>query len=801
MIGIQDVHEHLLPGIFGKTSIYIAFGAAVLSMVLYISGLGRARAENKLISRIAGASFGLSTLAVITACGLLFWLIKQHYYEYNYVWQYSSNDLPVQYLVSCFWAGKEGSLLIWALWTSLIGTVLIFVSGHNKKPVMLVFSFVLAFLAAMIAGIDIRDFHLGTSPFALLRDMPEYASYSLFARSDYLSFITDGNGLNPLLRNPWMATHPPALFLGYAAALVPYAFAFASIVNKDKTNWQKTALPWALFSITALGAGLILGGAWAYEDLTFGGFWAWDPVENASLVPWLLLVACLHFILTSRVNRQTVASARIFSLLPFIFVLYSAWLTRSGVLKDTSAHSFGGNGTSGGYLVMMAIMFIIPLIISIFNRVPQQEKKKETPFSREFFMFIGAVILVLSAFQVIFTTSLPVLNRISGSNFALPSDPADFYNRWQMIFAIGATLLIALSQFLSYGKNDGRKFLKRMAFSGLIAFMLAVSAAYFILHSLPFGIFAFFIFFAIVSSLDMILRLYRHLANPAAALTHAGFGVFLLGVLITFSNREVVSRNEQLSQKGIKVMSDTQMLIRGQIKQCGEDYISYSGRKQDNSTVSYQLDFLEKRNGSYFYKFSLFPAVEISESMGRAFVPDTRHLPAGDVFTYLTDAGVVTDEYTLTQSFELQRGVPVKTARMMITADSLKWTLTPDSACTVWFTAVNAGGKTYNSSASLTLANDEQQLKPADISDLGVRIMVSRDENKRLNADIYTENVDFVTIKVIHFPYIALMWTGVIITFAGLLLAMFRRIRKQFSVKDTKVDEPLDEHTGNDVEQ
>ncbi|MEI6765521.1 MAG: cytochrome c biogenesis protein CcsA [Bacteroidota bacterium] len=801
MIGISDVHEHLLPGIIGKTAIYAAMGAALLSMVLYIVGSNKEHAEKKWLTRLADAFFGLNTLAVLTAAGILFWLLKQHFYEYNYVWQYSSNELPLKYIISCFWAGKEGSLLIWALWTAIIGMILMFTSGQYKKPVMIVFSLVQVFLCLMVAGIDVGSIIIGTSPFALLRDMPAYADYALFARSDYLSFITDGNGLNPLLRNPWMATHPPALFLGYAAALVPYAFAFASIVIKDKTGWQKTALPWALFSITALGAGLILGGAWAYEDLTFGGFWAWDPVENASLVPWLLLVAGLHFILTSKVNRQTVSTARIFSILPFIFVLYSAWLTRSGVLKDTSAHSFSESGASSGYLVMMGLLFIIPLIIALLNRVPGHEKKKETPFSREFFMFIGAVILVLSAFQVIFTTSLPVMNRISGSNLALPPDPVSFYNGWQMMFAVAACLLLVLSQFLTYGKNDLKRLMKRIAFSVVIALVITMPVAILMLHSLAYGIFSFFILFTIIGSLDMMLRLHRHLGNPAAALTHTGFGIFLMGVLITFSGKYVVSQNEQLTQKGVKVMSETMILVKGQVKQCGDEYVSYSGRVTENSTVHYQLDFLEKKGNDYFFKYSLFPAIEISETMGKAFVPDTRHFIDRDVFTYLTDAGIVDEEYKLLQTFEVERGVPFSAAHVMITADSIQWTMTPDSTCNVWLSVVNAGGKLVTGKASFVLTKEDLVSTPADFPETGLRIVLGRDEGKKLKTDIYTQNVDFVSVKVVHFPYIAMMWMGVVLIFAGLLFAIFRRIKKARTANMAHSDKPLDEQTGHDVEQ
>lgn len=136
------------------------------------------------------------------------------------------------------------------------------------------------------------------------------------------------------------------LFMGYATAIFPYAFAFASLVQGDKRYWLKPVLPWMLLTIGLLGTGLLLGGAWAYQSLTFGGFWAWDPVENASLVPWMVLVAALHYMLLSYKRDKYYYGTYIFTFLGFIMVVYASYLTRSGVLGETSVHAFGDDGRS-----------------------------------------------------------------------------------------------------------------------------------------------------------------------------------------------------------------------------------------------------------------------------------------------------------------------------------------------------------------------------------------------------------------------------------------------------------------------
>ena len=155
-----------------------------------------------------------------------------------------------------------------------------------------------------------------------------------------MSSIKDGNDLNPLLQNYWMVIHPPVLFMGFASTIVPFAFAIAGLWKKKFGEWTKPALPWALFSAAVFGVGIMMGAMWAYESLTFGGYWAWDPVENASLVPWLILVSGIHTLLIYKHTGHSLRATHIFFILVFGFILYSTFLTRTGILGDTSVHAF-----------------------------------------------------------------------------------------------------------------------------------------------------------------------------------------------------------------------------------------------------------------------------------------------------------------------------------------------------------------------------------------------------------------------------------------------------------------------------
>jgi cytochrome c-type biogenesis protein CcmF len=190
---------------------------------------------------------------------------------------------------------------------------------------------------------------MGSNPFILLRDsgvldnapaLHMNMDVTQALKPDYMQSIKDGNDLNPLLQNYWMVIHPPVLFMGFASTIVPFAFVIAGLWKKKFGEWTKPALPWALFSAAIFGVGIMMGAMWAYESLTFGGYWAWDPVENASLVPWLILISGIHTVLIYKHSGHSLRAAHLFFILSFGFVLYSTFLTRSGILGETSVHAF-----------------------------------------------------------------------------------------------------------------------------------------------------------------------------------------------------------------------------------------------------------------------------------------------------------------------------------------------------------------------------------------------------------------------------------------------------------------------------
>ena len=370
--------------------------------------------------------------------------------------------MPKRYTLACFWEGQEGSFLLWTFWQVVIGNVLIRTSKQWEAPVMSTLSLVQAFLASMLLGFYIWGEKIGSNPFILLRQTPEFSNIPLFQMPDYVTRL-DGRGLNPLLQNYWMTIHPPTLFLGFASTIVPFVYAIAGLWKKKYGEWQAAVLPWAFFGIMILGTGILMGGAWAYESLSFGGFWAWDPVENASLIPWLTFVGTGHILIIYKARKQGALSTFIFPIITFILVLYSTFLTRSGILGNTSVHAFTDLGLSGQLLVYLLFFILISIILIVVNysKLPKAAQEEEL-WSREFWMFLGALVLVMSCMQIIVTTSIPVSNKLFGLNQAPPVDRIGFYNRWQIPFAIIVTLLVAIGLFFKFKTTNMKEFIKNL---------------------------------------------------------------------------------------------------------------------------------------------------------------------------------------------------------------------------------------------------------------------------------------------------------------------------------------------------
>ena len=549
---------HYFIGDLGHFFVITSFVAALASAFSYFSGTVAATLERKNFWRQNGmVSFYTHAVSVIGVCVTLFLIIANHYFEYHYAYSYSDSKLPDHYLVSTFWNGQEGSFLLWMFWQAALGIVIIHTNKFWEGPVMTVFALVQAFLSSMILGVVLPglDFRIGSSPFVLLREVMHDAPI-FKTQPDFIP--AEGNGLNPLLQNYWMVIHPPTLFLGFAATLVPFSYCIAGLWLKRYREWVRPALPWALFAGAVLGLGILMGGYWAYETLNFGGYWNWDPVENAVYVPWLILIAAIHTMITYKNSETALKASMILVIAVFVFILYATFLTRSGIMGDASVHSFTDLGLSGQLLIYLFFFLFVAVVFLVirWRKIPTTEKEVST-YSREFWIFIGTLVLCLMGFQVIMATSIPVFNSVvnafgGSSNMAPPPDQIGYYTKFQLWFAIIVAILSGVGQFFWWKKIEPRQIGKELLLPFLIALVVFVIVLQVVIYQ--FGtesiknpgylLILFAGIFTVAANAKILFGLLK--TSPGlsgGAVAHIGIGLMLVGIMFSSGYSKVVSLN------------------------------------------------------------------------------------------------------------------------------------------------------------------------------------------------------------------------------------------------------------------
>jgi len=540
---------HYFIGNLGHLFVITSFVTSLISVFAYFKSQYAVGEEKEQWLKNARISFYAHGLAVLGVVASLFIIIYNHYFEYHYAYSHSDSRLPLHYLISTFWNGQEGSFLLWIFWQALLGVVLINTQREWEAPVMVVFGLVQAFLASMILGVVIPfiEIKLGSSPFILLRDAIDDPIFKL--QPDFIP--KDGSGLNPLLQNYWMVIHPPTLFLGFALTLVPFSFCIAGLWLKKYTEWIKPALPWALLNGGVLGLGILMGGYWAYETLNFGGYWNWDPVENAVYVPWLVLIASIHTMITYKNSKAALKSSIILNIAVFVLILYSTFLTRSGILGDASVHSFTDLGLSGQLLIYLLFFTVAAVLLSIFRwkEIPTSEKESSV-YSREFWIFLGAATLCLSGFQVIIPTSFPVINEVASwfgadLRLAVPGDQVQYYSKFQLWFAAAIALISGTGQFFWWKRMEKEKVKKEIVppiLISLVLFALIIVVAK--VYTPSYLVLTLAGVFIVVSNIKVLASVFK--VNPSlsgGALAHIGIGMMLIGVMFSSGYSKVVSLN------------------------------------------------------------------------------------------------------------------------------------------------------------------------------------------------------------------------------------------------------------------
>ena len=654
MASIQYIGETLWPGHLGHICIILSFVSALFTALAAYMHLKQKSTQTNDWGRLCRVSYSLHSVATFTLIALIFYVMGNSMYEYSYVHEQVSDELPMKYIFSAFWAGQEGSFLLWMFWHAVLG--MIFVVKNDKWTPQILFSLGLieAFLASMLLGIHIpllgEEYKIGSNPTLLIRDVIDAP---IFATADYLTQI-EGKGLNPLLQNYWMTIHPPVLFLGFASTAIPFAFAIGSLLTRDYRSWLVPGLKWALFSAFILGTGILMGAAWAYEALTFGGYWAWDPVENASLVPWIIIVAGVHTNLIARNTGYSVRATYAFYLLTFILIVYSTFLTRSGILGETSAHAFTEMGLEWQLVAFITFFILQSLYFYLTRRSAIPTKVKEEAFtSREFWMLIGSLVLFFSATLITVSTSLPVYNTVReavwepGFIGKVIEDPIEHYNKYQLWIGVFVALLSGTSQFLRYGARNWNSYRKKFGMHIGISLLIAAALSYplyLTFHDRLWQHLAltFAGVFAISSNLDYLISVLKgNLKAGAAVVSHMGFGILIFGTLYSGLNKEAITK-DPFAQAGItnsRNLNTNVTLIKNSPIPVNDYWIEYRGDSIEGNLKKFDLTFtkVDDKNKK-IEEFTVRPSAIYDTKFSKisAWNPDTKHYWNKDIFTLIS---------------------------------------------------------------------------------------------------------------------------------------------------------------------
>jgi cytochrome c-type biogenesis protein CcmF len=491
--------------LLGNLFLGLALLSALFSALFFLWGAKR----NEKFLGMGRKIYYLFFFFVFLASAYLMYLFLTHNFKVEYVHDYSSSALPWFYLVSAFWAGQEGSFLLWLFLGSLLGIFIFSSKGKTKLDIYQGYTMFFYLLVQMFLLILL----LKKSPFSLLPDSP-----------------LEGRGLNPLLQDFWMVIHPPVVFIGYAAIAVPFAYALAVLVENRYEGWTRLVLPWVGFSSLSLGAGIFLGSYWAYKVLGWGGYWGWDPVENASLIPWLSSIALMHGLLSEKTKGGMRRTNLILAILSFLLILYGTFLVRSGVLGKFSVHSFTDLGISA-YLMWFMILFAllsIGLFIFRLSHIPSIHAAKNI-LSSEFSISVAIIFICVSALLVLLGTSSPLITSIFGpaSNVGIT-----FYLRTLIPLTIIVALVLGFAPFLSWNKTSWNELVKKVWLPLSLASLLTILAFVLKVHFPIYLVLVFVALLALVSNLFIFIkRGKRGLRFAGGYLTHLGVGLLLLGII------------------------------------------------------------------------------------------------------------------------------------------------------------------------------------------------------------------------------------------------------------------------------
>lgn len=803
----------------GSIALTLALAFSIISMVMYF--LNYRGYKNTLnFGRIA--YHGMAVL-VIVASVLLWQAILTHQYQYKYIYGYSNNSLKTGFLLASFWGGQEGSFMLWLLLTSIVGIILQSYTsrrGDLEPRVMAVFTLATSFLLVMVSPWFKNPFeyiwmepqflkieHLNSQLFNLpfiqqffftdqssnqgfIRIDSEFVSLLKQAGVSVNQFIIDGKGLNPQLLNFWMQIHPPILFTGFSMATVPFAFAIAALMKNDYKDWVKQAFPWMLAGMGILGLGIMLGGYWAYEMLGWGGYWAWDPVENSSLIPWLVGVAGIHTLLVQRKTQAQGGIGKyaktnlILCVMTYVLVLYSTFLTRSGVLGDASVHSFVDPGM---IIYLFLILFIgtfvvlgVGMIAFRWKTLNEKVEESESILSRELALFTAMIVLIASAIIILVGTSAPIFGQ---------SVDTLFYNEMHLPLAIIIMLLNGLSLLIKWKKSGADELIKKSVFAvaGAIVFTLllvifgGVNNVMIILLSLTTS-------FALIINLDIAVKIVRGNRKMLGAyVAHTGIALFILGVIgsAVYSDQVDIKleKGKTASAFGYDMTFTEIYPIENNTKWALNVDVKKGNSAHKMTPVMYMSDF----NNSLVREPAILSLLTKDIYLSPiGYDPGTQTGDQSSAHNHISLEKGGSTEFDGAKITFVRFDLGEETMKAMSEGKDFQMGAVLQIEKDGKSTEVELFRKSVSGNVEFTsFSSDEMNLK-IDLINLtagNVEIALSKaDGTGESETNIQTKSNEVLTITASIKPFINLVWAGVVIMVAGFFISMARRLKESMVI-------------------
>ncbi|HEX2787622.1 MAG TPA: cytochrome c-type biogenesis CcmF C-terminal domain-containing protein [Ignavibacteria bacterium] len=755
----------------GKILIYSAFIASIISIFSFFKvHFG----YNKYLR--AGRTFFLITVTcIIFASALLMYLILTHQYQYAYIWEHSNGELQLPLLISTFYAGQEGSFMLWTFMTAVIGIILLnYVSkGNRLEPqVMFMYGLVLAFLAFIL---------ILKSPFLYIWDK--------WPGEVDIGFMPEqGKGLNPLLQNFWMSIHPPTLFLGFASLAVPFSFAIATLMKNKYNEWINYSMPWLLFSGGILGLGIMMGGYWAYGVLGWGGYWAWDPVENSSFIPWLITVAAVHTMVAQKRTGGFKKTNLILCILAFLLVLYSTFLTRSGILGDSSVHSFVDPGFEVYITLLVFIgLFLIISVVAIIYRLKELKSlslNQNKLLTRESALFVGAITLCAAATVIFAGTSWPI--------FSKGSVDGAFYNKMNLPLAIMIALINGISLLLKWKTSDDKNFFKGLIFPLSLSVVITVVLVFIGVQDFLIALFACSALFAFFINAQIIARIFKKNWSLAGAyIAHIGIALVFLGIIASARYSEEENISLELNKP----------------KEAFGYTLTYIGASPfedpDNKTdVKYHFNVLVEKDGK---EMVLKPIMYFSQfSDGVMKNPDIANFYTKDL--YLSPMGLeVPEQFSQEELHDIKKGGELKMGDLTINFIDFDFGNTQKGGKEMQegnFTVgammkVSDSKYTENLSPKIVYKEGNPEYEPAIITGNDNYIFyftkmnvpqgeeeasatIAVVDKRNVNNENQTADETLVVTASIK-PFINVLWIGTVVLVLGFMVSIIRRRKELYS--------------------